>query len=236
MAVDLTLLQGLMIVLESVSVGLSLTLVCLFFKVSKTRRSIFLLGLPFGFFFLFLSSFFLDAHLIALRFQTVSPFSSSIMWFRVVTQTIGFVLVAFSYLVAGRYQNTTKRSYLIVLSGTVALIFGAFIILLFVNPLGLESVYSNNEIFATINLALLSYIIIFLVRKLQLTKLKVNDLVIAPVAFLALWLGQFSFLVFSFAGGGDIALVGSQIARVAAFVLLIQLYYQVSKETLNNAP
>ncbi len=157
------------------------------------------------------------------------------MWFRVVTQTIGFVLIAFSYLFAGSYQNTTKRSYLIILSGTVALIFGAFVILILANPSGLESVYSNNEIFATINLVLLSYIILFLVRKLQLIKLKVTDLIIAPVAFLALWLGQFSFLVFSFAGGGNIALVGSQIARVVGLALFIQICYQASKET-SDAP
>jgi hypothetical protein len=192
--------------------------------------------MPFGFFFLLLSSIFLDVHLIDLTFQNVSPFSSSIMWLRVVTQTIGFVLFAFSYLFAGRYQNTPKRSYLIILSGTVALIFGAFIILLLANPSGLESVYSNNEIFATINLALLSYIILFLTRKLQFIKLKVADFIIAPVAFFTLWLGQFSFLVFAFAGGGNIALVGSQIARVVGLALFIQIYYQVSKETLNNAP
>jgi hypothetical protein len=192
--------------------------------------------MPFGFFFLLLSSFFLDVHLIALISQNVSPFSSSIMWVRVVTQTIGFVLVAFSYLFAGRFQNTTKRSYLVILSGMIALIFGAFIILFLANPSGLVSVYSINEIFAMINLALLSYILLFLVRKLQLIKLKVSDLIIAPIAFLALWLGQFSFLVFSFAGGGNLALVGSQIARVVGLALFIQIYYQASKETSNYAP
>jgi hypothetical protein len=225
-----------MIGLESVSIGLSFALVCLFFKVYNTRRSIFLLGMPFGFFFLLLSSFFLDVHLIDLTLQTVSPFSSSVMWFRVVTQTLGFVLIAFSYFSAGKYQNTTKHSYLIILSGTAGLIFGAFMILLLVNPLGLESVYSNNEIFAAINLVLLSYILLFLVRKLQLIKLKVTDLIIAPVAFFALWLGQFSFLVFALAGGGNVALVGSQIARVLGFALFIQKCYQASKETSNNAP
>lgn len=204
--------------------------------MSNTRRSIFLLGIPFGFFFLLLSSLFLDVHLIDSIFQNISPFSSSIMWLRVVTQTIGFVLIAFSYLFAGRYQNTTKRSYSIILSGTAALIFGAFIILFLANPIGLDSVYSNNEIFAAINLALLSYVILFLVRKLQLIKLRVTDIIVAPIAFLALWLGQFSFLVFTFAGGGTIALVGSQIARVVGLALFIYLYYQVSKETLNNAP
>jgi len=158
------------------------------------------------------------------------------MWFRVVTQTIGFILIAFSYLSAGTYQNTPKRSYLIILSGTTTLIFGAFMILFLTNPSGLESIYSRNEIFATINLGLLSYILLFLARKLQLIKLKVSDLIIAPIAFLALWLGQFSFLVFAFAEGGNIALVGSQIARVVGLALFIQIYYQASKEISNNAP
>ena len=225
-----------MITLESVSIGLLFALVCLFLKVYSTRRSIFLLGMPFGFFFLLLSSFFLDVHLIDLIFQNVSPFSSTVMWLRVVTQTIGFVLIAFSYLSAGKYQNTPKRSYLIILAGTTTLIFGAFMILFLTNPSGLESVYSRNEIFATINLGLLSYILLFLARKLQLIKLKAADLIFAPFAFLALWLGQFSFLVFAFAGGGNIALVGSQIARVVGLALFIQIFYQASKETANNAP
>ncbi len=238
MAIDPLFLRVLMITFECICIGLSLTLVYLFFRIYNTRRSIFLLGLPFGFFFLMVSSIFLTVHLIDLTSSStanISIFSSSIMWLRVVTQTVGFILIALSYLSAGRYQNTTKRSYMIILSGTGALIFTFFMLLMLVNPTGLESVYSDNDIFAVINVVLLSYIIFFLIRKMQVQKIKISDFILAPVAFVIFWLGQFSFLLFSFAQGGDAALVGSQVARLVSLALFIKIYYDASKETSTDA-
>jgi hypothetical protein len=224
-----------MLILEFSAAALALTLVYLFSKTYKTKRSLFLLGLPLGFFFLASSYLFLGAHLIDLTFQNVNSISSSLMWVRVVTQTIGFVLIASSYLFAGRYQHTTKQSYLVILSGSAALILIAFGLLFVINPSGLASVYSDNQLFAIANLALLSYIILFLFRKLQLTNRGASALVSGPMAFTFLWLGQFSFLVWVLADGGDIALIGSQVARVISFVIFLRIYYTASKEQSTNA-
>ena len=224
-----------MIILEFSAAALALTLVYLFSKMYKTKHSLFLLGLPLGFFFLASSYLFLGAHLIDLTFQNVSNLSSSIMWLRVVTQTIGYVLIASSYLFAGRYQHTTKQSYMVILSGSTALILIAFGLLSIINPSGLESVYSDNKLFTVANLALLSYIILFLIRKLQLTNRGVSALISGPIAFTFLWIGQFSFLVWALANGGDIALIGSQVARVVSFVIFLRIYYAASKEQSTNA-
>jgi hypothetical protein len=158
------------------------------------------------------------------------------MWMRVITQSVGFVMITFSYIFASRYQETTKRSYLYILLGMTSLIASAFavLLLLVISPAELASVYSYNDGFAIFNLSLLSFIVLFLIRKLQLAKNKV-DMISAPVAFFFLWIGQFSFLVWSFAEGGDLALLMTQVARVIGFVIFVQIYYMASKELATNS-
>ena len=231
---ELQPLQVLILALEFSSVALAVALVFLFSKIYKTKRSIFLLGLPLGFFLLMSSSFFLSAHLVDLIFRSVDAFSSSLMWLRVITQTIGFALIVSSYVFAGRYQNKVKQSYLVILAGSTVLMLAAFGLLFAINPTGLSSVYSTNKILAAINLALLSYIIIFLIRKVSL-KNRVSDSISGLVAFFSLWIGQFSFLVWGLANGGDAALVGSQIARLVGFAIFLRIYYLASKESSINA-
>jgi len=228
-------LQALIIILEFSCVALALTLFYLFFKIYKTKGSIFLLGLPIGFFFLMSSYFFLSAHLVDSVFQSVNTLSSSIMWLRVITQTIGFVLIASSYVFASRYQHTTKQNYLVILSGSTALMLIAFGILFVSNPSGISSIYSYINLFVIVNLALLSYIIIFLTRKLMLANRKGSALISGVVAFASLWIGQFSFLVWALANGGSVALVGSQVARVVSFAIFIRIYYVSSKESSTDA-
>lgn len=232
---DFMLLRALMMTLEFLSVGLALLLVYLFFKVCHTQRSIYLLGIPFGFFFLLISCFFLGIHIIYTTFQQVTAFSSSLMWVRVVTQTIGFSFIALSYITAGRYQNTTKKSYMIILTGTTALILAAFGVLFLFSPFDLELVYSYNNFFAIANLVLLSYIILFLLRKIQLAKTGNRGMINAPLAFVFLWIGQFSFLAWTLIESGTVAQVGSQIARVLGLALFVQIYYAVSRESATNA-
>jgi hypothetical protein len=226
----------LLLSLEFTCIVLAVALVYLFFKVYKTQRSVFLLGLPLGFLFLTFSSSFLGAHIIILTFQAVNPFSSSIMWMRVITQSVGFVLITLSYIFASRLQETSKRSYLFIFLGATSLVASAFMVLflLEVAPQELLTVYSYNDVFAVFNLSLLSFIILFLTRKLQLVKRKFVDLVGAPVAFFFLWVGQLSFLIWSFADGGDLAQVMTQVARVVAFAIFVQIYYMASKEAATD--
>jgi len=170
-------------------------------------------------------------HMVNSTFQNLASFSSSLMWVRVVTQTVGYSLMAVSYVVAGRFQGTSRRSYLIILLGVTALILSAFgLLFLFSDPAVLASVYSYIGIFTMVNLALLSYIILFLFRKIQLAKGGFKDLLSAPLAFVFLWIGQFSFLIWSVTDGGTIILIASQVARIMSFVLFVQIYYVASKE------
>jgi hypothetical protein len=228
--------RAIMLVLEFTCIALALTLVCLFFKVCNTKRSIFLLGLPFGFFFLMLSYIFLGMHLIDITFQGgISALSSSIMWLRVVTQTIGIVLITSSYLFVSRYQHISKSSYLITLVGSTALAFVAFAALYFFQPYGLYAVYADSRIFSLLNIILLSFIICLLARRLQSKSKAGSGLISAPVAFIFLWLGQIFFLIYAYANGGNIALIVSQITRLISLVLFIRIYYIASKEVSTYA-
>jgi len=202
----------------------------------KTRHLPFLLGLPFGFSFLLASYFFLGLHMINLTYYHISAFSSILMWVRVLTQSIGFTLIAISYLIAGRYQGTSRRSYSIILLGTTSLVFSVFgFLTLFLSPLKLASVYSSNSLFTVVNLALLSFIILFLFRKMYLARVKSKNLLSAPLAFVFLLLGQFIFLVWSTVSNDTIILIGSQVARIVGFVLFVQIYYASRKESLTDA-
>ncbi len=224
----MTLESEAQIVLGIISIIIALPLVYLFFKVYRTQRSIFLLGLPFGFLLLSFSYLFLGIHL---AYPNIQVFSVSLMWLRVITQTSGFGLIAFSYFFSNKTQKSTKYSLLTIslaLIAAISLLFGSLVI---INPPGLSSIYSFNQIFTFVNLGLLSYIILFLIRKLELSSGNgnISGLISAPLAFAALWLGQFSFLIWDI-DGSEAALFGSQIARIASLVMFIRIYYLASKE------
>jgi hypothetical protein len=222
-----------MIVLEFTCIALALTLVYLSLKVCNTKRSIYLLGLPFGFFFLMISYIFLELHMIDLTsssIQAVTPLSSALMWLRVATQTLGIGLITLIYLFASRYQHITRQNYLRILAGSTILILGAFVALYFCNPQNIASVYSNTNLFTIVNLALLSFITCLLLRRAQLTSQKHSGLLSAPVAFFCLWLGQLFFLIFGYASGGVVALIASQIARVVSLAIFLAIYYIANKE------
>jgi hypothetical protein len=232
--VEITTTRILIIILEIVCIALATTLVYLFSKIYKTKRSFFLLSLPIGVFFLMSSYLFLLAHHLDLSFRVIDPLSSSIMWLRAVTQTIGFSLIAVSYIFASRNQNTSKQSYLVILAGSCSLMFSALGVLYFLNPSGLSLIYSYTQLFSLVNIALLSYIIIFLDKKLLNAKTRSSGLFFSMLAFVCLWLGQIVFLVFALANGGVVALVGSQIARIVGFAIFIIIYYSASKEASHN--
>lgn len=202
----------------------------------KQRRMTFLLGIPFGFLFLLISHFFLGIHMINLTFYDISAFSSTIMWVRVVTQTIGFSLITLSYIIAAWHQGTSKRSYLIILISTILLVLGVFeFLLLFANPLDLAAIYGSNRIFAIVNLVLLSMITVFLFRKIKFKNGKTPILLSAPLGFFCFWLGQFLFLVYSLVIHDSAVLIGSQIVRIVGFALFVQIYYSARKEALLDA-
>jgi hypothetical protein len=219
-------LHELQLALGIISVLLVVILVYLFFKVYKTQRQIILLGLPFGFLLLAISYFFLGIHLF---YPFSGTLSFALMWLRVVTQTCGFLLIAISYLLAGRIKRETKLtiptiSLILVLAATLT-----FGLLDISNNPGLSIIYSLNELFAVANIALLSYIIIFLIRNIQLSRTNSTDLIGAPIAFAAFWLGQLSYLIWEYTRS-DVALVGSQVARVISLAIFIYIYYLASKE------
>jgi len=99
------------------------------------------------------------------------------------------------------------------------------------NPPGSPAVYSANVIFTVANLFLISYVLYFISRKLELSSGSVSGLVSAPLAFGLLWLGQFSFLLWDIDGGGEASLISSQVARVISLALFIRIYYLAGKES-----
>jgi hypothetical protein len=152
------------------------------------------------------------------------------MWLRVATQTWGFTLIASSYFLSGRSQKETKHRFLAISLWSIISVICIFGLLLVINPTGLSSVYSINAIFTLTNIALLTYIIFFIIRKLELANGGVSGLISAPVAFAFLWLGQFSFFIWKLDGNsGDAALIGSQIAPLIGLILFIRMYYLTSK-------
>jgi hypothetical protein len=216
-------------ILGATSIVLVLPLVYLFFNIYRLQRNVILLGLPLGFFFLAMSYIFLGLHLLNSP-VIINTFSSSLMWLRVVTQTWGYTLIASSYFLAGRSQNAPKHRFLAIALWSIIAVICAFGLLMIINPTGISTVYNVNTIFASANIALLTYIIFFIIRKLEVANGSISGLISAPVAFAFLWLGQFSFLIWKLDGNsGDAAIVGSQIAPLIGLALFIRIYYLTSK-------
>lgn len=233
---ELTAIRAIIILLELTCIVLSVSLVALFSKIYKTKNSLFLLLLPLGFFFLFTSfSFLFTHHVLYVISENIGSFynlsiSSPLMWLRSISQSAGFILLALSYFFAGRYQNETKHGYLVIFSGSTALMLLVLGLLSTINPLGLQSIYQNTSLFSIANTGLLSFIIVFLLRKILLQRDKAKALSISVLAFSFLWLNQLIYIYYSLVERSSIFLISSQIARTVSFVILLVLFYKVAKE------
>ncbi len=212
-----------------VSIALSSTLVYLFIKIYKSQRSVILLGLPLGFLFLAISYVLLGIHLMLSNNSIITAISSSLMWLRVVTATLGFALIAISYFLSGKSTGgIAKHNFVTISIWSIISVISILGVLLLINPSGLASIYSFNELFTIANLALLSYILFFIVRNLEMAD-HASNLISAPLAFAFIWLGQFSFLMWKLDGGGYASLIGSQIAPIIGLALFIRMYYVISR-------
>jgi hypothetical protein len=204
-----------------ISTILSLFLVYLFFKVYRLQRLIHLLGLPLGFLFLALSQIFLETHLF---YESVDSWSSSLMWLRVITQTGGFFLIAFSYYFGGRLQKTAKYDLQTLALTAIISVICIFGLLVTIHPLGLTSIYQVNDYFTLVNLGLLSYMLIRLTIQLISANNKNYSVISSIIAFAVLWIGQFCFLVWDLFEGEAVLLL-SQVLRIVGLALFIRIFY-----------
>jgi hypothetical protein len=98
------------------------------------------------------------------------------------------------------------------------------------------SIYSSPiHIFTIVNIALLSYITLFLFRRIKSTGSQIKKSLSGFLAFFSLLVGQCTFLVYSIAGLDTIFLIGSQVARLVGFAFLIQIYYSAKMEVSASA-
>lgn len=233
---ELTALRTLIILLELTCILLSSSLVIVFSRVYKTKNSLFLLFIPLGFFFLTASYFFLFTHhILYVLSENISSFynlsiSSPLMWMRSLAQTIGFVLIGLSYFFAGKYQNETKHGYLAIFSASTVLLLLVLGLLFIINPIGLQSIYLNNSLFAIANIGLISFIIFFLLRKLSIERDRAKALSISILAFCSLLISQLLFIYYSFVENSPFIVIQSQIARIVSFALLLIMFYTAAKE------
>jgi hypothetical protein len=213
-----------LIISQAISVILALTLVYLFSKSYRLQRSVFLLGLPLGFFFLAISYVFLALSIANRGVMAADSF----MWLRLVTQTFGFVFISATYYFSSKPQKTTRFAFLAILTATTTIILILFALLFIAPPIGLPSVSVINDFFGVANLVFVGYIIAFLIRKLELAGAGVSGLVSAPLAFTILWIAQLTILIWSI-DGSLASLITANIARIVALTLFLRIYYLTSK-------
>jgi len=210
-----------------ITIPVAIALVCLFFFVYRYQRSLSLLGLPLGFLFLSISFTFLGFHLI---YPYAGALSTSLMWLRVATQTWGFTLIAISYFFTNRINMKLKYGFLSLSVLSIAVVGAIFASLLVINPTWTPSVYADNSIFATINLGILTFVIILLLKRIKLASGKVSALLAAPIAFGLFWLGQFMFIIWDNFNGGFYFLLGSELTSLASLSIFLSIYYSACKE------
>jgi hypothetical protein len=208
------------------SVILATALSYLFFKAYRLQRSVFLLGLPVGFLFLAVSNVFLGFFIANYGGFAISP---TFLWTRLVTQTIGFAFIVFSYAFSNTAIDMTKKAFVgILLASTASVLL--VLVAIFVAPphFELPPVQVADEFFRIANLFFLGYIVYFLIRKLEMAASDVSKLVSAPMAFTILWIAQFSMFIW----GTDrslTAFVAGQVMQIVALALFLRIYILTSK-------
>jgi hypothetical protein len=218
-----TLLTQALTVIECTSTLLALALFYLFFKIYRLKKSPSLFGLPLGFLLLAISYF-----LFVVAYFGGRPYFSNLMWLRVVMQSWAFALIAFSYFLSD--DSSIKRRYhvLSLLSWSLVLLMCFFGLLCVIYPVCLASVFNVNGIFAILNLALLTYIGLFLIHRLEQTSSNIPGLISTPIAFALLWLGQFCFFIWD-NDGTQIGLVTSHIARLIGLLIFIRSCFLMNR-------
>jgi hypothetical protein len=209
---------------ELVSTFLTSFIVYLFAKAYRTVHSTHLLGLPLGFSFLASSYFFLG---ISMLHETSNvAISESFLWLRIVTQSFGFVFVAFTYYFSSKDERTSKNLLLVisfVSAVSVSLIMvGAAISAPF---LGISSVQDFDVILGAVNLVFVGYVIYHLSKGLKLLfKEETPGVMWTPFAFILLWLSQYSLLIWAI-DDSQTAFAFAHAARLASLILFIYIYY-----------
>jgi hypothetical protein len=209
---------------EFISAFLALILVYLFAKAYRIIHTIYLLGLPLGFSFLMSSYLFLG---ISMFHETSNvTISESFMWLRIVTQSFGFVFIAFTYYFSSKGERNAKNLFLVIsfvsILSVFLITFGAAISASF---LGTSTVDVVDEILGVANLVFVGYIIYYLSKGLKsLLKEEIAGVLWTPSAFILLWLAQYSLLI-GIIDGGQIAFALAHVSRLASLLLFIHIYY-----------
>jgi hypothetical protein len=211
--------------LAALSAVLATALSYLFLKSYRLHHSVFLLGLPVGFLFLAVSNIFMCLFLV---YGGSAP-SLTFLWIRVVTRTIGFAFIVFSYAFSNSAIDMTKKALVGILLVSVASV-SLILFALFVAPpqLELPSLRAVDEYFRIANMFFLGYIIYVLIRKLETTTGEVSKLVSAPMAFTILWISQFSMFIWG-VDGSNTAFTAAQVMQVIALALFLRIYLLTSK-------
>jgi hypothetical protein len=213
------------IVLVVTSAFLAIVLSYLFLKAYRIQHSVFLLGLPVGFLFLALSSIFTGFFLV----YGSLAISSTFFWLRLLTRTIGFAFIVFSYAFSNSSIAMTKKAFVGILLTSIASVLLILLAILLVPPyLELPSVQTVDEYFRITNLFFLGYIIYFLIHKLETATGEVSKLVSAPIAFAILWISQFSTFIWGI-DGSLVAFVAGQVMQVVAYAMFLRIYLLTSK-------
>ncbi len=216
------MITELLIVSEVVSAGLALVLVYLFLKAYRLRRSVFLLGLPFGFSFLAVSYIFLG---VSLGYGSDQSVSDAFLWLRLFTQSFGFAFIAFSYFFSSRAQRTAKYFFAAISLTSFVSVVSLFGLLVVMPPVfQVPPVGFVDEVFRVANLLFLGYVVFFLIRRLEFFPESVSELVSAPIAFLILAVAQFSSFIWGI-DGSLTALVAAHVARIISLILFIRIYF-----------
>jgi len=200
---------------------LAIVLVYFFLKAYRFTRVIYLLGLPVGFSFLASSYVFLG---LSSFYESDVMVTEQFLWLRLITQNFGFAFVAFAYYFSSKAEGATRRSLFIIsfASGMTLLLF--FVAAILGPPfLELPSASVLDEYFRAGNLALLGYVIYYLVRRLESYHERIPGLW-APTAFSLMWLAQYSLLIWGI-DASQTAFVFAHAARLGSLALFIRIYY-----------
>ena len=219
----LTVNTEIFVVSEFLSVGLALILVYIFLRAHRLVHSVYLLGLPIGFSFLASSYLFLG---MSLLYENDLAVSNSFLWLRLITQSFGFAIVAFSYYFSSKTERPTKYPLGLITFASIISILLVFAALI-VSPPFLQVPSTNvfDEYFRITNLVFLGYIIYHLVKHLKASEETLFSLIYAPSAFSLMWLAQYSLLIWGL-DGSPVAFVLAHLARLASLILLIRIYLQ----------
>ena len=205
-----------------ISIPLSFVIIYFSYKFYKITTFTTLQSFAIGFAFILVGDV-----LILFNIMMDTEYHNEILWIKAILMSYGFSFIAASYYYKSKSGNTLRSINHIFSLAIIPVVF-IIVILSVLDVIDLFDYFTVEEYLRVYNLLILGYIIKHVLDSIILSGRK--ELVYIPLAFVILWFGQFSALIYSFEGD-NVTMILRVLFKTIGLSIIAVIILQITKGT-----